>query len=82
MSFYKRFEVIRFYENKKEVRIRAVLDTSSQRTNISQRVLNVLNLKEINKERISINTFDSKKSTAGIVDIMQFQLKKIWEMKK
>ena len=69
--------MIRFYENKKEVRIRAVLDTSSQRTNISQRVLNVLNLKEINKERISINTFDSKKSTAGIVDIMQFQLKKI-----
>ena len=69
--------MIRFYENKKEVRIRAVLDTSSQRTNISQRVLNVLNLKEINKERISINTFDSKKSTAGIVDIMEFQLKKI-----
>ena len=48
--------------NKKEVRVKALLDQGSQRSYLSQRIKSILDLDAISKENISILTFGNPNS--------------------
>lgn len=54
---------------------RAVLDTGSQRTYVTQRVAHSLNLAKLRKESLFIKTFASTSTTTTKCDVVEFGLK-------
>ena len=60
---------------KKEVRVKALFDQGSQRTYVTQRVKNVLQLAPICTEKIKISTFGSKKCDSDELEKVSVHLK-------
>ena len=61
--------------NEKEVRIKALFDSGSQRSYISKRVHNILSPEIKNKEKIKANTFSNNKSKEKISDYVKLSVK-------
>ena len=60
---------------KNEVKIKALFDSGSQRTYMSNRVRKILNLKTESTETMSINTFGNTTSKTSLVDQVKFLIK-------
>ena len=69
-------DVILFNDfNEKEVRIKALFDSGSQRSYISKRVHNILSPEIKNKEKIKANTFSNNNSKEKISDHVKLFVK-------
>ena len=61
--------------NKKEVRVKALLDQGPQRSNLSQRINSILDLAPISNENFSISTFGNPNSKQSTLEKVCFNLK-------
>ena len=61
--------------NKKEVKVKALLDQGSQSSYLSQRIKSILDLDPISKETISISTFGNLNSKQSTLEKVCFNLK-------
>ena len=61
--------------NKKEVRVKALLDQGSQRSYLSQRIKSILDLDPRSSENISISTFGNPNSKQSTLEKVCFNLK-------
>ena len=67
--------------NKKEVRVKALLDQESPRSYLSQRIKSILDIASIFKENISISTFEKWNSKQSTLEKVCFNLKNETEKK-
>ena len=67
--------------NKKEVRVKALLDQESPRSYLSQRIKSILDIASIFNENISISTFEKWNSKQSTLEKVCFNLKNETEKK-